>query len=125
MTSHFNTKKIGVPPAKARKHKRTATGYLPEKDKSGKEIWPRGDEKVWKAGLADVQVKKGRHRTTLETIQDVLMHRTLDVPSITKSIVGHVQTVMSHLPITEDRVTNVVFGHFTRLSRVKPTTLTT
>ena len=29
-------------------------GYLPEKDASGKEKWPLGDEKVWKAGMRTV-----------------------------------------------------------------------
>jgi hypothetical protein len=30
------------------------TGYLPETDASGKEKWPKGDEKVWKAGMRNV-----------------------------------------------------------------------
>lgn len=29
-------------------------GYLPETDASGKEKWPKGDEKVWKAGMRTV-----------------------------------------------------------------------
>jgi len=29
-------------------------GYLPEKDASGKEKWPLGNEKVWKAGMRTV-----------------------------------------------------------------------
>ena len=32
-------------------------GYLPEKDKSGKEVWPRGDEHAWKEGMRGT--KKG------------------------------------------------------------------
>lgn len=30
-------------------------GYLPEKDSSGKEQWPLGDEKTWKEGMTSVQ----------------------------------------------------------------------
>lgn len=26
-------------------------GYLPEVDASGKEKWPKGEEKVWKSGM--------------------------------------------------------------------------
>ncbi|KAG1764490.1 hypothetical protein EV702DRAFT_1205005 [Suillus placidus] len=55
------------------------TGYLPEQDSEGKEKWPRGEEnlKAWKDGL-----------------------RSLDagVPSITKSIVNHVQTSLARQP---------------------------
>jgi len=50
------------------------TGYLPEVDETGKEKWPRGDEKVWKAGIRGLDT---------------------DVPSITKSIVNHVQTSLA------------------------------
>jgi starch phosphorylase len=50
------------------------TGYLPEVDATGKEKWPRGDEKVWKAGIRGLDT---------------------DVPSITKSIVNHVQTSLA------------------------------
>lgn len=34
------------------------TGYIPDKDPSGKEIWPRGDEKTWKEGLRGVDSGK-------------------------------------------------------------------
>ena len=73
MTSVLDTSSIGRP-KRSRRHVRTLTGYLPEKDASGKEKWPRGDEKTWKDGL-----------------------RPLDtgVPSITKSIVNHVQTSLA------------------------------
>jgi len=71
MTSTIDPKAIGKP-VRPRRHVRTLTGkcaylrvsamliflilfcapgYLPEKDASGKEKWPRGDEKVWKAGM--------------------------------------------------------------------------
>lgn len=54
-----------------------ATGYLPEKDeKTGKEIWPRGDESTWKKGLAEAP--------------------PADDDSISKSIIRHVQTVRSN-----------------------------
>ncbi|KAH7912064.1 glycosyltransferase family 35 protein [Hygrophoropsis aurantiaca] len=73
MTSVLDTTAIGKA-KRPRKHVRSLTGYLPEKDKEGKETWPRGEEKVWKEGL-----------------------RQLDtgVPSITKSIVSHVQTSLA------------------------------
>ncbi|KIO21097.1 glycosyltransferase family 35 protein [Tulasnella calospora MUT 4182] len=62
------------PPKEPRRHQRTATGYLPEKTEDGKEVWPRGQESVWKSGLRAVE--------TEET-------------SITKSIVHHVQTTIA------------------------------
>lgn len=76
MTSVIDTTAIGKV-QRPRRHVRTLTGYLPEKDSEGKERWPRGEEKVWKDGL-----------------------RNLDtgVPSITKSIVNHVQTSLARQP---------------------------
>lgn len=76
MTSVLDTTAIGKV-HRPRRHVRTLTGYLPEKDSEGKERWPRGEEKVWKDGL-----------------------RSLDsgVPSITKSIVNHVQTSLARQP---------------------------
>jgi starch phosphorylase len=73
MTSVIDPKTIGVP-KRPRRHVRTLTGYLPEKDESGKEKWPRGDEKVWKDGLRGLDT---------------------DETSITKSIVSHVQTSLA------------------------------
>ncbi|KAJ3933045.1 MAG: glycogen phosphorylase [Lentinula lateritia] len=73
MTSVIDPKTIGKP-ARPRRHIRTLTGYTPETDDSGKEKWPRGDESVWKQGLRSVNT---------------------DVPSITKSIVNHVQTSLA------------------------------
>lgn len=76
MTSVLDTTAIGKV-QRPRRHVRTLTGYLPEKDSEGKEKWPRGEEKVWKDGL-----------------------RSLDtgVSSITKSIVNHVQTSLARQP---------------------------
>lgn len=76
MTSVLDTTAIGKV-QRRRRHVRTLTGYLPEKDAEGKEKWPRGEEKVWKDGL-----------------------RSLDsgVSSITKSIVNHVQTSLARQP---------------------------
>jgi starch phosphorylase len=75
MSSNFiDPSKIGQPAPKARKHKRSATGYLPEPTADGKEPWPVGDEKTWKAGL---QTVKG------------------DASAITSSIVHHVQTTLA------------------------------
>ncbi|KAH7922471.1 glycosyltransferase family 35 protein [Leucogyrophana mollusca] len=73
MTSVIDPAAIGKA-KRPRRHVRSLTGYLPEKDNEGKEKWPRGEEKVWKDGL-----------------------RSLDtgVPSITKSIVNHVQTSLA------------------------------
>ncbi|KAF6746227.1 glycogen phosphorylase [Ephemerocybe angulata] len=73
MTSTIDPKAIGKP-VRARRHVRTLTGYLPEVDATGKEHWPRGEEEVWQAGLRGVDQ---------------------DVPSITKSIVNHVQTSLA------------------------------
>lgn len=73
MTSTIDPKTIGKP-QRARRHVRTLTGYLPEVDATGKEHWPRGDEKVWKSALRSVDA---------------------DTPSITKSIVNHVQTSLA------------------------------
>ncbi|KAG1767353.1 glycosyltransferase family 35 protein [Suillus placidus] len=76
MTSVVDTTAIGKV-QRRRRHVRTLTGYLPEQDSEGKEKWPRGEESVWKDGL-----------------------RSLDtgVPSITKSIVNHVQTSLARQP---------------------------
>jgi len=74
MTSVVDITKIGKPHPRSRRHVRSLTGYLPETDATGKEKWPRGDEKVWKAGTRGVDK---------------------DVPSITKSIVGHVNTSLA------------------------------
>lgn len=57
MTSTIDPSTIGKP-ARARRHVRSVTGYFPEIDEKGQEKWPRGDEKVWKAGL------RGVHRGT-------------------------------------------------------------
>ena len=77
MTSTIDPKTIGKP-ARTRRHVRTltgmcftttiihnrvhrsrllifvVTGYLPEKDVSGKEKWPRGEEKVWREGMRTI-----------------------------------------------------------------------
>ncbi|KAG6879580.1 hypothetical protein C0992_001194 [Termitomyces sp. T32_za158] len=74
MTSTIDPKSIGKPAHPRRRHVRTLTGYLPEKDASGKEKWPKGDETVWKAGMRGLDT---------------------DVGSITKSFVNHVQTSLA------------------------------
>ncbi|TRM58249.1 glycosyltransferase family 35 protein [Schizophyllum amplum] len=74
MTSTIDPKAIGKPVSRARRHVRTLTGYLPETDESGKEKWPRGDEKTWKENMR-----------ALET----------DVPGISRNIVNHVQTSLA------------------------------
>ena len=54
-------------------------GYIPERDEAtGKEVWPRGDEKTWKKGLANAPPS--------------------DDDSISNSIVHHVQTVRESFP---------------------------
>ncbi|KLO16468.1 glycosyltransferase family 35 protein [Schizopora paradoxa] len=82
MTSTIDPKTIGQP-KRQRRHVRTLTGYQPDKDASGKEIWPRGDEKTWKEGIRGVDS---------------------DVPSITKSIVNHVQTSLARQAYNVDNV---------------------
>ncbi|KAF8601979.1 glycosyltransferase family 35 protein [Ceratobasidium sp. AG-I] len=70
----IDTAAIGKPPEKAqRKHKRSATGYIPTAE-GGKEIWPRGEEKTWKAGIPGVK----------KTVADV-----------TSSVVNHVHTTIA------------------------------
>ncbi|KAG6910455.1 hypothetical protein DXG01_010380 [Tephrocybe rancida] len=73
MTSTLDVKSIGKP-VRPRRHVRTLTGYLPEKDASGKEKWPRGEEEIWKSGMRGLDT---------------------DVEHITKSIVNHVQTSLA------------------------------
>jgi len=73
MTSTIDPKTIGKP-QRPRRHVRTLTGYLPEKDASGRDKWPRGDEKVWKEGTRTVDK---------------------DVKDVTKSFVSHVQTSLA------------------------------
>ncbi|CAA7263964.1 unnamed protein product [Cyclocybe aegerita] len=82
MTSTIDPKTIGRP-ARPRRHVRTLTGYLPEKDASGREKWPKGDEKTWKAGLRSVDK---------------------DVDAITKSFVNHVQTSLARQPYNIDNL---------------------
>ncbi|KJA26532.1 glycosyltransferase family 35 protein [Hypholoma sublateritium FD-334 SS-4] len=73
MTSTIDPKTIGKP-QRPRRHVRTLTGYTPEKDASGKDQWPRGDEGVWRDGMRTVDK---------------------DVQAVTRSIVGHVQTSLA------------------------------
>ncbi|KAF9526240.1 glycogen phosphorylase [Crepidotus variabilis] len=81
MTSTIDPKTIGRAKQRQRRHVRTLTGYLPEKDATGKEKWPLGDEKTWKGALRDVDK---------------------DVPEITKSFVNHVQTSLARQPYNLD-----------------------
>ncbi|KAF5378620.1 hypothetical protein D9615_007189 [Tricholomella constricta] len=76
MTSTIDPKTIGRP-TRPRRHVRSLTGFLPEKDAAGKEKWPRGDEKEWRSALRGLDT---------------------DVGSITKSVVHHVQTSLARQP---------------------------
>ena len=52
-SSFIDPNDIGKPAPRQRRHKRSATGYLPEKDaKTGEEVWPRGDPEVRPPPLA-------------------------------------------------------------------------
>jgi starch phosphorylase len=73
MTSILDPSTIGKP-KRPRRHVRSLTGYLPEKDDSGKEKWPKGEEAVWKDGYRKLDT---------------------DVRSITRSFVNHVQTSLA------------------------------
>ncbi|TFK66865.1 glycogen phosphorylase [Pluteus cervinus] len=73
MTSVIDPSTIGKP-RRPRRHVRTLTGYLPDTDEAGEAKWPRGEEKIWRAGTRGVDS---------------------DVPSITKSFVNHVQTSLA------------------------------
>jgi starch phosphorylase len=88
MNKPIDPSTIGRPePRKdTRRHHRSATGYLPEKDEGGKEIWPRGDEAAWKSGFRGVET---------------------DLASITKSIVGHVQTTLARRAYNIDEVSSL------------------
>ncbi|KAK7017598.1 alpha-1,4 glucan phosphorylase [Favolaschia claudopus] len=82
MSTFIDPKSIGKP-VRPRRHVRTLTGYLPETDASGKEKWPRGEEKVWKDAMRDVDT---------------------EVTSITKSFVNHVQTSLARQPYNLDNL---------------------
>jgi starch phosphorylase len=79
MSKHFDTQALGKP----KRHVRSATGYFPETDATGKEKWPRGDEETWKAGLRSVDQ---------------------DVSDITKSIVHHIQTSLARQAYNIDNI---------------------
>ncbi|PPQ83162.1 hypothetical protein CVT25_005409 [Psilocybe cyanescens] len=80
MTSTIDPKTIGKP-VRPRRHVRTLTGYLPEKDEEGRDKWPKGEEKVWKDGMRSVDK---------------------DISSITRSFVNHVQTSLARQPYNLD-----------------------
>ncbi|KZT58151.1 glycosyltransferase family 35 protein [Calocera cornea HHB12733] len=73
MITTIDPSKIGQATPR-RQHKRSATGYLPATLKDGKEIWPRGDEKAWKAGIRGIPT---------------------NVSDITNAIVYHVQSTLA------------------------------
>lgn len=85
MTSTIDTATIGKPPPpaarRARRHVRSLTGDFPEVDEKGEEKWPRGEEVAWKEAMRDLHT---------------------DVPEVTKSIVGHVQTSLARAPYNLD-----------------------
>ncbi|KAA1466891.1 glycosyltransferase family 35 protein [Dentipellis sp. KUC8613] len=85
MTSTIDTKSIGQPPSsqarRARRHVRSLTGDFPEVDDKGEPKWPKGDEKVWKDAMRGVHT---------------------ELPDITRSIVGHVQTSLARAPYNLD-----------------------
>jgi starch phosphorylase len=109
MTSTIDPTKIGKP-AGRRRHVRTltgmyfqchssfrlliivATGYLPEKDASGKDKWPRGEEKVWREGMRTID--RGEF-TTFVLCSLTIEHENTDVDQVTKSVVNHVQTSLA------------------------------
>jgi starch phosphorylase len=112
MTSVLDPSTIGKP-RRPRKHVRTLTGkehslfagaadrhprfaaFFPERDASGKEKWPRGDEKTWKAGAPGLSDGNARNLAFNAHLAITRNHQFTDVPSITKSIVNHVQTSLS------------------------------
>lgn len=67
------------------------SGYLPEKDATGKDKWPRGDEKIWKAGIRGLD--KGSRGMSYGLTR--LIFICLDETDYTKSFVNHVQTSLS------------------------------
>ena len=112
MTSILDPSTIGKP-KRPRRHVRTLTGtsesndvidsahidhgivsgYIPEKDDSGKEKWPRGEEEVWKDGYRKLDTGKclGEHGRVVGPH----FNSHPDIPSITKSFVNHVQTSLA------------------------------
>ena len=113
MTSTIDPAKIGKP-ARTRRHVRTltgvyfplssssqllinvATGYLPEKDASGKDKWPRGEEKVWRDGMRTLD--RGEFTTFVFNLLSRSQHwhyENTDVDQVTKSVVNHVQTSLA------------------------------
>lgn len=80
MTSTIDPKSIGKV-VRQRRHVRTLTGFIPETDESGKEKWPKGEEKVWKDAMRSVDK---------------------DITDVTKSVVNHVQTSLARQPYNLD-----------------------
>ncbi|KAI0053516.1 glycosyltransferase family 35 protein [Auriscalpium vulgare] len=85
MTSTINPLHIGKPPvdprSKSRRHVRSLTGDFPEVDEKGEEKWPKGDEKTWRDAMRGIHADK---------------------PSVTKSIVNHIQTSLARAPYNID-----------------------
>jgi glycogen phosphorylase len=65
----------------------TQTGYFPDLDAAGKEKWPRGEETAWKNNMRglDTGIRLIAAHTPMLIIE-------IDVSSITRSVVNHVQT---------------------------------
>lgn len=80
MTSTIDPKSIGKV-VRPRRHVRTLTGFIPETDETGKEKWPKGDEKAWRDGMRSVD--KG-------------------ISDVTRSVVNHVQTSLARQPYNLD-----------------------
>lgn len=94
----IDTAAIGKPPEKpARKHRRSATGYIPTTE-GGKEVWPRGDEKTWKAGIRSVSQTK---------------------EEIASRIVNHVQTTIARQAYNLDDVGSTYIINFVLIIRSK------
>ncbi|KAJ7661723.1 glycosyltransferase family 35 protein [Mycena rosella] len=73
MSTFIDPKSIGKP-VRPRRHVRTLTGYLPETDASGKEKWPRGEEKVWKGAMRDVDTDTlGAYQASALSVRDNLL----------------------------------------------------
>ena len=76
------------------------TGYLPDQDVDGKEKWIRGSEEVWKTGMRVLD--KGSYESYIPGDAQITDGRcpipSVDVESITKTFVNHVQTSLARQP---------------------------
>jgi starch phosphorylase len=64
----------------------TCAGYVPHTE-GGKEVWPRGDEKVWKAGIRGVsQTKEEIASRIVNHVQTTIARQAYNLDDVRTSI---------------------------------------